>query len=145
MSAATRLILDTRIYLTETGLRYAGAMTTKEIAHRLVDLCKEGKNFDAMRELYADDIVSVEAAPREGISEFQGKEPVIAKSADWAAAHEIHKLGIEGPFVSGDRFATIFDISVTPKATGQRVDMREIALYDCAGGKIVCEEFFYDR
>ena len=35
-------------------------MNTAEIAQRLVALCREGKIEAAQRELYADDVVSIE-------------------------------------------------------------------------------------
>jgi hypothetical protein len=34
-------------------------------------------------------------------------------------------------------------MDVTPKASGERVQMREVGLYTIAGGKIVQEEFLY--
>jgi ketosteroid isomerase-like protein len=37
----------------------------------------------------------------------------------------------------------VFEFDVTPKATGQRVKNREIAVYTVANGLIVREEFFY--
>ena len=37
-------------------------MTTLEVGKKLVELCKQGKNQEAMDTLYAPDIVSVEAA-----------------------------------------------------------------------------------
>ena len=42
-----------------------------------------------------------------------------------------------------DRFALIFDMDVTNRETGQRMQMREVGLYTVADGKIVREEFFY--
>jgi len=119
-------------------------MTTSEVAAKLVALCKDHKNFDAMQQLYADNIVSVEAVPeKNGSFETPGKKAVIQKSADWAAAHEIHSSDIEGPFVANDKFAVVFDFEVTAKATGKRAALREIAVYTVANGAIVREEFFY--
>lgn len=119
-------------------------MDTATVAARLVELCSQFKNFEAMQELYADAIVSVEASPRpSGSLDTMGKEAVIAKSAGWAAAHEIHGAAIHGPFLLQDRFAVTFHFDVTPKATGKRVSTEEIAVYTVAGGKITREEFFY--
>lgn len=119
-------------------------MATAQVANRLVELVKQFKNFDAMKELYADDIVSVEAVVRpDGQFETAGKEAVIQKSAEWAGAHEIHSGGIEGPFLADEKFSVVFDFEVTPKATGKRVALREIAVYTVANGKITREEFFY--
>lgn len=119
-------------------------MTTSEIAHRLVNLCREHKNFDAMNELYADDIVSVEAMPNaEGHFDTHGKAAVLQKSADWVAAHEIHSGTTTGPFVAQNRFAVLFDIDITNKATGHRMQMNEVAVYTVDAGQIVREEFLY--
>jgi hypothetical protein len=119
-------------------------MNTAKVANRLVELCTAHKNFDAMEELYSDDMVSVEgAAKADGSYKTSGKPAVIQKSAEWAAAHEIHGSNIEGPFLAGEKFAVVFDFDVTPKATGKREALREIAVYTVAGEKIVREEFFY--
>ena len=119
-------------------------MTTRELADKFVQMCKEGKNFDVMKQLYHDDIVSVEAEVRKtGSHETSGKEAVIQKSAEWAAAHEIHGATVEGPFLLGDEFGVVFEFDVTPKATGRRVSNREIALYTVADGLITREKFYY--
>jgi hypothetical protein len=119
-------------------------MTTAELANQFVTMCNEGRNFEVMQTLYHDDIVSVEAVRRKtGNFETAGKQAVIQKSAEWAQAHEIHGGSAEGPFLSEDRFAVVFDFEVTPKATGQRVRVREIAVYTVADGLITREEFFY--
>ena len=119
-------------------------MTTSEVAARFVELCSQFKNFDAMKELYADDIVSVEASPRpNGSLETAGKAAVIEKSAGWAGATEIHGGSITGPYLLQDRFAVNFAFEVTPKATGKRLSVQEIAVYTVANGKITREEFFY--
>ena len=119
-------------------------MSSSEVANRLVELCKQFKNFEAMQELYADDIVSVEALPNSaGANETKGKEAVIGKSAAWAAQHEIHSASAEGPYLAGDRFAVTFRFAVTPKASGTRMDLEEVAVYTVKNGKIVREEFFY--
>lgn len=119
-------------------------MTTSELAAKFVAMCKEGKNFDVMQQLYADSIVSVEAERRKtGSFETEGKAAVIQKSAEWAGAHEIHGGSVEGPFLLNDKFAVVFEFDVTPKATGQRVKDREVAVYTVANGLITREEFFY--
>lgn len=124
--------------------RYASRMTTLELANQFVEMCKEGKNFDVMQQLYADDIVSVEAMLRKtGSFETVGKSAVIQKSAEWAGAHEIHGATVDGPFLLGNEFAVLFDFDVTPVATGQRVSNREVAVYTVEDGLIVREEFFY--
>ena len=119
-------------------------MTTSEVANKFVTLCRQGKNFDVMQTMYADNIVSVEAERRKtGKFETEGKEAVIEKSKEWAGAHEIHGATVDGPFVQNDEFAVVFEFDVTPKATSKRVKNREIAVYTVSNGLITKEEFFY--
>ena len=119
-------------------------MTTKEIGQKLVDLCQAGKNHEAMKSLYADNIVSVEAGAPPGMSpETTGVAALIAKSVKWAEANEVHSIKAEGPFPHGDRFAVIFDMDLTRRTENKRFQMREVALYTVKNDKIVREEFFY--
>ena len=116
-------------------------MTTQEIADRLVSLCREGRNEEAKNELYSNDIVSVEV--NEPMKVVRGLEATRAKGAWWEANHEVHSAKIEGPFVNDDQFAVRFTYDITPKATGNRVAMDEVALYDVKDGKIIKETFLY--
>ena len=126
------------------GIRIQRAMTTSEIATQFVDMCREGKNLDVMQLLYDEDIVSVEATRRDtGSYETAGKAAVIQKSVEWAGAHEIHGGTVDGPFILIDKFAVVFEFQVTPKATGERVTVREIAVYTVKDNLITREEFFY--
>ena len=118
-------------------------MNTKQLAARFVELCRQSKNFDAMEELYADNIVSVEGVAGPSGLETSGKKAVIEKSKRWAGAYEIHGGTVDGPFLSSSKFAVIFDFDVTDKATARRSKNREIAVYTVADGKIVREEFLY--
>lgn len=118
-------------------------MNTLDIANKLVDLCKQGKNADA-KVLYAEDVVSVEAfAPPGGQKEVKGLAALKAKSEWWVNNHEIHSASVTGPWPNGDRFIVGFKYDVTHKPSGQRIQMEEAALYTVDNGKIVREEFFY--
>ena len=35
-------------------------MSTQEVALKLVDLCRQGRNMEAIQQLYADDVVSTD-------------------------------------------------------------------------------------
>ena len=119
-------------------------MTTLEIANQLVDLCRQGKNHDAIQTLYSDAIVSVEASAPEGMStEAVGKEAVMAKGQWWVDNHEVHSANVTGPWPNGDQFIVGFKYDVTFKVSGQRFVMEEMALFTVADGKIVKEVFFY--
>lgn len=113
-------------------------MTPLEVGQRLVELCRQGKNVEAIQTLYADDIVSVEAgAP-------PGGDPVsLGKAAWWTDNHVVHSASSDGPYPHGDRFAVRYTYDVTFKPRDQRFTMNEVALYTVKDGKVVREEFFY--
>lgn len=119
-------------------------MTTQEVANKLVSLCSAGKFDDAVKELYAPEIVSVEAMAPPGQSrETKGLDAVNGKNEWWIANHEVHSSKVEGPLVAGDHFAVTFKMDITFKPESKRIQMEEIALYTVSNGKIVREEFFY--
>lgn len=120
-------------------------MTTMEIAKKLADLCREGKNLQALDTLYADDVVSIEAvAMPGGPKEVKGLAAVKGKNQWWLDNHEIHSFGVTGPWPHDDRFIVGFQMDVTEKASGRRMKMEEAGLYHVRDGKIMKEEFFYD-
>lgn len=123
-------------------------MDAKTLGKKLVELCQQGKNRQAMEELYSPDIISVEAYGDAAMpAEMKGLNAVRGKSDWWYANHEIHSGEARGPFPHGDRFAVWFKYDVTVKGgpmAGRRMTIEEVALYTVAGGKIVREEFFYD-
>ena len=64
-------------------------MNTMDIAKKMVDLCRQGKNMEALSTLFADDVVSVEAAAPPGMErEARGLSAVKAKGEWWMANHE---------------------------------------------------------
>lgn len=117
-------------------------MNTADVAAAVTDLLKAGDHEGAMERFHSPDIVSIEAM--EGpMARVQGTAAVQAKSAWWYDNHEVHSATTEGPYVNGDSFVVMFDMDITEKATGKRVQMREAALYTVKDGKIVEERFFY--
>jgi ketosteroid isomerase-like protein len=120
-------------------------MNTMQIGRQLVDLCKQGKNIEALNTLFADDAVSIEAvAPPGGQQEVKGLAAIRAKGEWWINNHEIHSASVTGPWPHGDRFVVGFAYDVTNKPSGKRMKMDEVGLYSVRNGKIVREEFFYD-
>jgi len=119
-------------------------MSTMDIAKQLVELCRQGKNMEAVNTLFSDEIVSVEAGAPPGMErEARGIAAVRAKSEWWLANHEIHSGAVTGPWPHDDRFVVGFQYDVTNKPSGQRMKLDEVGLYYVRGGKIVREEFFY--
>ena len=117
---------------------------TTEVANKYVSLCRAGKNEEALKSLFADDAVSVEAmAMPEMPQEARGIAAIKAKGEWWSNNHEIHSASVWGPWPNGDRFIVGFRFDVTNKPSGKRMQMEEAALFTLRGGKIVREEFFY--
>lgn len=122
------------------------AMTTAEVAKRLVALCNEGKMEEAVGELYSDAIVSLEGAESEGMpARVEGIEGIHAKGKAFNEHTEVHSMKTEGPYMGwrDDQFIAYFELDATMKASGERNLMRECALYTVKDGKIVQEEFLY--
>lgn len=117
-------------------------MTTRELAEAFAALCKEGRHHEAGQRFWSDDVVSIEAMDGP-MARQAGRAAVEAKTAWWVANHEIHGGSTTGPFVNGDQFTLIFELDVTAKQTGQRMQMQEVGLYTVRDGKVVEERFFY--
>lgn len=119
-------------------------MTTLEVGKKLVELCKQNKNDEAVKTLYSPGIVSVEAMSMPNMpAEIKGIEAVEAKGKWWMENHEIHSATVEGPYPNGDKFVVHFNYDVTNKPSKQRMKMDEMGLFTVEHGKIVREEFFY--
>ena len=120
-------------------------MSTLEIANKLADLCRQGKNDEAVATLFAADAVSVEAIAMAGTQqEAKGLAAIKAKGDWWRANHDVHSASVTGPWPHGNRFVVGFQYDVTNKPSGKRMKMDEVGLFTVRNGKIVREEFFYD-
>ena len=118
-------------------------MSIQTVAHKFVELCRQGKNFDVMRTMYAPNIVSVEGDGRE----TAGQQPVIKKSEDWGSDKTFNGETVAGPFFNGanpDQFAVYFTFDITPKKTGRSITIEEIGIYTVKNDKITREQFFSD-
>ena len=120
--------------------------TLTDIANRLVQGCREGREAENLDALYAEDAVSVEAADMMGTGrETHGREGIRAKHAWWDGATEVHELKTEGPLFHGDnQFGVVFHAHFTMKESGEEMRMTEIAIYTVRDARIVREEFFFE-
>jgi len=117
-------------------------MSTKDVADKLVELCRAGKFEDAVANLYGDRVTSREmpGMPNELVN---GKAAVEQKSVQWmATVEQVHGCEVSEPFVVGDFFTVQMKIDVTFKGTEQQT-LDELCVYRVANGAIVAEQFFY--
>ena len=120
-------------------------MAVADVANGLVGLCSKGQFMEAIENYYSDDIVSVEPVGGPGMpAKQEGIEAIKGKNQWWMENHEVHGMSIKGPYVGDGAFSVFFEMDVTPKMTGQRGQMKEMALYTVEGDKITREEFFYN-
>ncbi len=121
-------------------------MSVQTVAGKFRELVNQGKHFEAMRTMYAPEMVSVEADGRE----FVGKDVVIHKSEVFQGNNDILSQDLRGPFVLGDpnassgRFAVYTSLDFAPKTGGDRVTHEEVGLYTVKNDTITREEFFYN-
>lgn len=118
-------------------------MTTKEIASRLVEMCRNGQVEEAKAELFSPDIISIE--PKEGLllKEAKGME-AIKKKAElfFSMVDNFYGNNISDPVIGGDYFSIGWDTEIQMKGEPRKT-MSEICVYKTSNGKIVSEQFFY--
>ncbi|HEX9782330.1 MAG TPA: SnoaL-like domain-containing protein [Opitutaceae bacterium] len=117
-------------------------MTTKQVAERLVALCRQGKYEEAQRELYADDAISIEPEATPAFEkETKGRSAIIEKGEKFTAmVEEMHSSEVSDPIVAENSFACTMSMDVTMKGQG-RMNMQELCVYNLKDGKIVSEQF----
>lgn len=118
-------------------------MTTQEVANRLVELCREGKYEQAVKELYSPDIVSVEAegSPNRIV---KGLAAIAEKGVKFESMLEkVNSSVVTDPIVAENFFSCAMLMNVQMKGAPVATDMDEICVYTVNNGKIVREEFFY--
>jgi ketosteroid isomerase-like protein len=117
------------------------------VGKKLVELCRQGKNMEAIDTLYSDDVVSLEVDGGPGMpARIEGLAAVKGKSEWWIANHEVHSSEVDGPYPRGDQFIVVFKLDVTAKGgpmAGKSFSMQEAGLYTVKDGKVAQEEFFY--
>jgi hypothetical protein len=107
-------------------------------------LWRAGEYQTAGERYWADDVVSIEPRDRpDGTAAVcRGIEAVRTKNLRWLATHGIEDLSLDGPFVTGDRFALFVDMIVAH--AGRREPHSQIAVFEVRDGRIIEERLFYD-
>lgn len=114
-------------------------------ATQIADHCRAGTEREGLKTLYHADCVSVEALDGPNGREARGLDAMNAKHDWWESAFEEHKITTKGPFFHApNKFTLMFDMDVTERESGQRMQMSEIGLYTVdTDGLVTREEFFY--
>jgi SnoaL-like protein len=118
-------------------------MTTKEIADRLVEMCRDGQVEQAKEELFANDVISLE--PYEGIlpKETRGMNAIRTKAELFVSKVEnFYGSIISDPVIAGDYFSVAWLTDLQMKGEVRKTNS-EICVYKTKAGKIVLEQFFY--
>jgi ketosteroid isomerase-like protein len=116
---------------------------TESVARELVELCKAGRNLEALDRLYGPDIVSAEPMDFQGMPARMTGIAAVRKKNEWWGDHvEVNRHEVDGPYLNGEQFAVRYRLDTTNKQTGQRRQDSEIAVYTVRDGKIVEERFF---
>jgi hypothetical protein len=119
-------------------------MNAQEVANRLVQLCREGKDIDAINELYDDNIVSLEPEGSPMTGKTVGKEAVLENTNRWySSVEQLHSVHISDPIISGNFFACTINFDITFKGQGRNA-MDELCVYEVKDGRIVTSQFFYN-
>ena len=118
-------------------------MTTNQIANRLVELCRKGEFETAQKELFAEEVISIEPFASPAFEkETKGLPAIIEKGHKFnSMVEEMHKLEVSDPLVATTSFACTMRMDVTKK-NKERMDMTELCAYQVKDGKIVAEQFF---
>ncbi len=118
-------------------------MTTKEVADRLVEICRTGNMEQAQQELYSDDAVSIESTDMMGPREVKGMEAIKKKGEMFSSMmEEFYGATISDPVVAKDYFSISWDMDAKMKGM-DRMIMSEICVYKVKDGKIILEQFFF--
>jgi hypothetical protein len=117
-------------------------MTTKQVADRLIALCRQGKIQEAQDELYGEGIESIE--PKQGpLASAKGKKAVIERGKQFASMiQERHGGSFSDPIICGKYFSVSMTLDATFK-DGKRNLLEEICVYEVKDGQIIFEQFFW--
>lgn len=118
--------------------------TTAEVAAGFTALWLAGDYYGAGEKYWAEDIVSFEptAGADPAARVRRGIAAVRAKNQQWFATHGIEDLSLDGPFVTGDRFALFTDMMIAH--AGRRTPHSQIVVFTVRDGRIIEERFFYE-
>jgi len=117
-------------------------MTTTEVARRLIEYCRKADFLAAQKELYAEDVVSIEPTETPDFAkETKGLKAVNEKIQKFTdMTEQFHSIHVSEPLIATNSFVVTMTMDITIK--GKRSAMAELCVYEVKNGKIVSETFF---
>ena len=118
------------------------SMTTSEIANRLIELCSKGEFETAQKELFADNVISIEPYVTSDFEkETKGLQVIIEKGRKFELMVEtMHRVTTSEPLIAGNSIAFVLTMDVTMKGK-DRATWTELCVYIVKDGKIISEQF----
>lgn len=118
-------------------------MTIKKIAEQLVNYLEQGQFEKALRDLFAEEAVSIEPE-KSNIPVFQGLQAILKKGEDFRNSVEVwHGLSVSAPLITKEYFAISFTVELTYKGQKEPTTLEELIIYQVKNGKIIQEQFIY--
>ena len=114
-------------------------MTTRELADRIVAMCRERKFVEVVKAHYAEDVVSRDNCEEPRV----GFEAVLADNERWEDDNEVHSFEVPACYVDGDTFVLEMVADFTNKPSGREIHFDEIGVYTVRKGKVVSTRFYY--
>lgn len=118
----------------------------EDIARDFTALLRAGEFQTAGERYWSPDVTSIEPADLPGgiRATASGIEAARIKRRAIFGGARIDEIGIDGPFITGDRFALFLDMVLIDRISGARRPFAEIALYTVRGDRIAEERYFHD-
>jgi hypothetical protein len=113
-------------------------MTTRMVADRLIELCKEGAFVQAQQELYHTDIVRIQP---DGARTIGAASMLEQEQQFLANLEKIHGISYSEPLIAGKYFSVVLKMEIDIKQRGP-VALEEVCVYEVVDGKVVFEQFF---
>lgn len=118
------------------------AQTIQEIAHRLVDYCRNDQYDQCYEQLFSTDCKSIEPDDSHW-SIADGMTAVRNKRLQWSnSLAQFHEKEISDPICADGYFTCTMKYDVTFK-TGDRRKVNQVCVYKVDNSKITEERFFY--
>ncbi|PSL33689.1 SnoaL-like domain-containing protein [Dyadobacter jiangsuensis] len=118
-------------------------MTVDQVATHLADYCRKEQFTQALKELYAENAVSIEPVEFPGFDkETKRLAAMMEKDRKFSAMVESrHGTTVSDPLIAGNSFCFVLTMDMKMKGR-DREKLTELCVYVVEDGKIISEQFF---